>query len=220
MPSLTVENYIKTIYQLVTSQGGGSAATGQLAAALGVSPGTVTSMLKTLGESGLVTYTPYEGVQLTPSGSKLALRVLRRHRLIELFLVQTLGLSWDEVHQEAEHMEHAVSDRLIDRIDEHLGFPASDPHGDPIPTSEGELRQADTLALVDCPLGQRFRLARVLDQSPEFLRYLTESGLTLGVLGQVTANHHEAGIVTVDVATGPTTLGRTAAEKLRVVLEG
>lgn len=216
MPSLTVENYIKSIYLLSSGAGGSPAATGQLSAALGVSPGTVTSMLKTLGESGLVTYTPYEGVHLTPSGTKLALRVLRRHRLIELFLARTLGLSWDEVHEEAEHMEHSVSDRLIDRIDEHLGFPACDPHGDPIPTSDGELRQSDTKALVECLPGEGFRLARVLDQTPEFLRYLTDSGLTLGVAGQVRANHREAGIVIVDFEGGSATLGRTAAEKLRV----
>ncbi len=110
MPSLTVENYVKAIYQLAHAADDGAVATGQIAAALGVLPGTVTSMLKTLDESNLATYTPYEGVRLTPSGRALALRVLRRHRLIEQFLSQTLNLTWDEVHEEAEHMEHAVSD--------------------------------------------------------------------------------------------------------------
>src|ERR1700690_2868709 len=120
LPSLTVENYVKTIYQISAQQRGEPAATGQLAAALRVSPGTVTSMLKTLGESNLAEYTPHHGAKLTPSGYALALRVVRRHRLIELFLVRTLDLTWDEVHEEAEHMEHAISDLLVDRIDAYL----------------------------------------------------------------------------------------------------
>ncbi len=139
LPSLTVENYVKTIYQISAQQRGEPAATGQLAAALGVSPGTVTSMLKTLGESNLVEYTPHHGARLTPSGQALATRVVRRHRLIELFLVRTLDLTWDEVHEEAEHMEHAVSDLLVDRIDAFLGYPDSDPHGDPIPRADGSV---------------------------------------------------------------------------------
>src|SRR6187549_4175838 len=128
MASLTVENYLKAIYQISGRAEAGVASTGALAEALSVSPGTVTSMLKTLDESNLATYTPYEGVRLTPSGQALALRVLRRHRLIEQFLSETLNLSWDEVHEEAEHMEHAVSDWLIDRIDAYLGHPPTDPH--------------------------------------------------------------------------------------------
>src|SRR4051794_22893709 len=135
--SLTIENYVKAIYQLSAEGGGEIAATGKLAETLGVSPSTVTSMLKTLSESGLAKYTPYEGARLTGAGRSLALRVLRRHRLIELFLVQTLKFAWDEVHAEAENMEHAVSDLLIDRIDAFLGRPESDPHGDPIPRADG-----------------------------------------------------------------------------------
>lgn len=215
MPSLTVENYIKAIFQICQS-GSGQAATGQLAAALGVSPGTVTSMLKTLSESKLVTYTPYEGVRLTAAGNALALRVVRRHRLIELFLVKTLDLPWDAVHEEAEHMEHAVSDRLIDRIDTFLGHPDVDPHGDPIPRSDGTLKVDDSRTLAECQVGDRFRLARVIDQSPEFLRFLSGSGLPLGVLGQIVANTPEAGVVTVSVDGTETTLGRSAAEKLLV----
>ena len=134
-PSSTVENYLKAIYQ-------GTAGLepkqrllpmGQLAAALDVSPGTATTMVKTLAESGLVEYEPYAGVMLTSAGKKLATLVLRRHRLIELFLVNVMGLKWDEVHEDAEQLEHAVSDRLVDRMDEMLGRPATDPHGDPIP---------------------------------------------------------------------------------------
>jgi len=220
VPSLTVENYVKTIFQICSAQSGKPAATGQLAAALNVSPGTVTSMLKTLSESGLATYTPYEGVRLTPAGNALALRVMRRHRLIELFLAQTLSLAWDEVHEEAEHMEHAVSDRLVDRIDVYLGHPQVDPHGDPIPRADGSLDTPASRTLAECQVGSQFRLARVVDQSPEFLRFLTESGLTLGALGAVLANRIEAGIVTVLVDGQQTALGREAAEKIFVTSRG
>ena len=131
-------------------------ATGNIAAALGVLPGTVTSMLKTLDESNLATYTPYEGVRLTAAGRALALRVLRRHRLIEQFLSQTLNLTWDEVHEEAEHMEHAVSDALVDRIDAYLGHPTTDPHGDPIPQADGTIAAAADRSLAECAPGNDF----------------------------------------------------------------
>ena len=216
VPSLTVENYVKSIYQIGISQAGKPAATGQLAAALGVSPGSVTSMLKTLSESGLATYTPYEGVSLTVAGVALALRVIRRHRLIELFLAKTLDLNWDEVHEEAEHMEHAVSDLLVDRIDAVLGHPHVDPHGDPIPRADGSLDTPEVRPLAVCSPGDEFRLARVVDQSPQFLRYLTEAGLSLGTAGRVTANRAEAGTVTIELTSGEATLAREAAEKLLV----
>jgi len=215
LPSLTVENYVKTIYQICLA-GDGQAATGQLAQALGVSPGTVTSMLKTLGESNLVTYTPYEGVRLTQAGEALALRIVRRHRLIELFLVRTLDLTWDEVHEEAENMEHAVSDRLVDRMDAFLVHPVADPHGDPIPRSDGSYETPASRSLAECNVGEEFLLARVIDQSPEFLRFLSSSGLPLGAEGRVVVNGSEAGIVTVKVAGKQTTLGRAAADKIRV----
>jgi DtxR family Mn-dependent transcriptional regulator len=198
LPSLTIENYVKTIYQTCAAQGERAAGTGQLAAALGVAPGTVTSMLKTLNDTGLVEYTPYEGVKLTPSGTKLALHVLRRHRLIELFLVQMLDFTWDEVHDEAENLEHAVSDLLVDRIDQLLGYPSTDPHGDPIPTADGKLDARDGTDLSAWPVGRRFRLDRVLDQSPDFLRYLSEQGLALGAEGVVSRRLPEAGILTID----------------------
>jgi DtxR family Mn-dependent transcriptional regulator len=217
VPSLTVENYVKTIFQICFAQSGRPAATGQLAAALNVSPGTVTSMLKTLSESGLATYAPYEGVRLTAAGSALALRVVRRHRLIELFLAKTLSLTWDEVHEEAEHMEHAVSDRLVDRIDVFLGYPQFDPHGDPIPRADGTLDTPASRTLAQCQPGVRFRLARVIDQSPEFLRFLTDSGLPLGTHGEVIANQAGADMVTVAVNGQTTELGREAAENILVV---
>lgn len=216
MASLTVENYVKAIFQICFAQSGRPAGTGQVAAALSVSPGTVTSMLKTLSESGLATYAPYEGVRLTAAGNALALRVMRRHRLIELFLVETLKLAWDEVHEEAEHMEHAVSDRLIDRIDEFLGFPQSDPHGDPIPRADGSLETPASRTLAECPVGFQFCLARVVDQSPEFLRFLTETGLPLGARGEVVANSAAGGVLTVAVDGRQTSLGREAAEKILV----
>ena len=141
LPSHTVENYLKAIFlaQVALLPSEQLVPMGQLASALGVVPGTATTMVKALAESGLVRYEPYAGVRLTPAGEKLAARVLRRHRLIELFLVQVMGMSWTEVHDEAEHLEHAVSDRLIERIDEMLGRPSADPHGDPIPGPEGTL---------------------------------------------------------------------------------
>lgn len=216
MPSLTVENYVKSIFNICLTEESRRAATGQLASALNVSPGTVTSMLKTLSEAGLATYTPYEGVRLTDSGNGLALQILRKHRLIELFLVQTLDLEWDQVHEDAEQLEHVISDFLIDRIDVYLGHPKFDPHGDPIPTADGRLAMRETESLVACQPGTRFRLARVMDQSPEFLRYLRQSGVSLGVEGRVVANRPEAGIVTIELNDREMTLGHEAAQKLQV----
>jgi DtxR family Mn-dependent transcriptional regulator len=173
-------------------------------------------MLKTLAESGLARYTPYEGVNLTDAGRTLALRVLRRHRLLELFLVRTLDFSWDEVHDEAEHLEHAVSDRLVDRIDAFLGYPETDPHGDPIPTAAGVVKKSPSSSLAEWEAGRPFRLVRVLEQSPEFLRYLSETGLSLGAQGEVVAGRPEAGVVTVRFNGHETTMAREAAEKLLV----
>ena len=219
LASLTVENYVKVIYQLCLTHSGQPAATGQIAATLGVSPGTVTSMLKTLAEGNLVSYTPYEGVQLTGAGRALALRVLRRHRLIELFLSRTLEMTWDEVHEEAEHMEHSVSDRLIDRIDAYLDHPDTDPHGDPIPKADGTVHRTPGQSLADAKAGEGFRVCRVLDQSPDFLRYLSQSGLVIGAEGELLANESAAGIVTLRLRgqAGELNLGREAAGKLIVM---
>jgi DtxR family Mn-dependent transcriptional regulator len=215
--SLTVENYCKAILQIGHQAGTEWVTTGQVAARLNVSPGTVTSMLKGLAETELAEYRPYEGVKLTKAGRSLALRMLRRHRLIELFLVKTLGLTWDEVHEEAEHMEHSVSDRLIDRIDDFLGRPDYDPHGDPIPAADGHLRgRAPHLPLTQIDVGQRVRLARVLNQDPEFLRYLTESQLDIGVTLTVEKKSREAGILSVHSEHGSVALGWTTAEQMLV----
>lgn len=220
MASLTVENYLKTIVHLAHEQGAAAdlaspVATGSIAASLGVSPGTVTSMLKTLADSGLATYTPYEGVRLTAAGERLAMRVIRRHRLIELFLVQTLGLSWDEVHDEAENMEHAVSDWLVDQIDAKLGFPSVDPHGEPIPSSDGSIAAPDDRPLADHPPGEPFRVTRVADQSPEFLRRLSDAGLEIGAEGRL-ATPAADGAVTVHVDAGPQVLSRDEASRVMV----
>jgi len=215
MASLTVENYVKAIYQLA-EPADDAVATGQISAALGVLPGTVTSMLKTLDESNLATYTPYEGVRLTPAGRALALRVVRRHRLIERFLVETLQLSWDEVHEEAENMEHAVSDWLVDRIDAALGYPKTDPHGEPIPKADGTVAATPDRRLTDCRAGERFHVARVTDQTPEFLRYLSQAGLEIGTSGSLVANEPAADKVTISIRGANRTLPREMAGKLMV----
>lgn len=220
MATLTIENYVKTIYQIAARrEPDASVATGELAQALAVSPGTVTGMLKTLSEATppLATYTPYEGACLTPAGRELAMQVLRRHRLVELFLVQTLHMPWDEVHEEAEHLEHAVSDRLIDRIDAYLGHPTVDPHGDPIPRADGSLPEPEGIALTSLPAGRRFRLVRVMDQDPAFLRYLSECGLDLGAEAELMENRPESGALVLRVGDRPVVLGHEAAGKVLVL---
>lgn len=217
MASLTVENYVKTIALIADRNPAGAAvATGELAQALGVSPGTVTAMLKTLDEAALATYTPYEGARLTDAGRRLALMVIRRHRLLELFLSRTLDMTWDEVHEEAEHMEHAVSDLLIDRIERFLGHPAVDPHGDPIPAADGSLNQPRGITLARCRPGSTFRVIRVMDQDPAFLRYLTECGLGLNAEGHLRENRPEAGAVVCRLGDRDVALGAAAAEKVLV----
>ena len=181
LPSYTVENYLKALLQAQTGLGPADLVPmGQLAAALGVVPGTATAMVKTLAEAGLVDHRPYAGVRLTPAGEKLAAAVLRRHRLIELFLVKVMGMSWTEVHDEAEHLEHAVSERLIERIDQMLGRPAVDPHGDPIPDPHGAVDDRAYDTLLTCPLGARVAVSRVTDQDTSFLRFVERHDLKPG----------------------------------------
>lgn len=180
--SSTVENYLKAIYQAEISKNnhGELVPMGQLSNALGVVPGTATTMVKALAETGLVRYEPYAGVQLTEAGQRLAALVLRRHRLLELFLVKVLDMSWAEVHEEAERLEHAASDRLIDRIDAMLGRPAVDPHGDPIPDSDGTIVTPRHQSLLTCPLDTSLVLSRVTNQDSDFLRFLESNELTPG----------------------------------------
>src|SRR5438093_6259889 len=175
LPSSTVENYLKAIYLGQSSVGRDERLLpmGQVATALGVTPGTATTMVKARAESGLAEYEPYSGVRLTAAGEKLAGLVLRRHRLVELFLVQVMGMSWAEVHDEAEQLEHVVSERLIERIDEMLGRPTHDPHGDPIPTPEGRIQADPHLeTLLTCPTGVPLRVTRIADQDPAFLHFI------------------------------------------------
>lgn len=218
MASLTVENYVKAILQVQQKSGDTMVSPGALAARLGVSPGSVTSMLKTLSESGLVSYVPYEGVELTETGQKLATRMLRRHRLIELFLHDTLNLTWDQVHEEAEELEHAVSEFLVDRIDEFLGHPGADPHGAPIPSADGQMRddQRGTITLAACQIGDRIRFIRVVNQEPDFLRYLSDSGFQLGEVGAVVENSHDAGVVRTEINGQQFTVGLRAAQTILV----
>jgi DtxR family transcriptional regulator, Mn-dependent transcriptional regulator len=212
----TVEDYLKTIL-LAEVKPGSLVGMGRIAEDLAVAPGTVTAMGKTLAQSGLVDYAPYSGVQLTEAGRRLALHVLRRHRLVELFLVQVLGMSWDEVHQEAEELEHAVSDRLIERIDEMLGFPSVDPHGDPIPDAEGVFEQPKLAALPASRVGERVEVRRVGDQSVEFLRLLDKLGLVPGSLVTLLARDEISDTVVLENASGrEVQLGIRAASKIFV----
>jgi DtxR family Mn-dependent transcriptional regulator len=219
LPSQTVENYLKTIFlaQASRSTPDGLVPMGQIASALGVVPGTATTMVKALSESGLVHYEPYMGVRLTPAGEKLAGLVLRRHRLIELFLVRILGMNWTEVHDEAERLEHAVSERLIERIDAMLGRPAVDPHGDPIPSAEGHVTPTDDLDLANVPVKTRVHVTRVIDQEPEFLRFIERCDLTPG--REVTVESRDLAADSVRLTNGAgkeLTIGARAAAKVLV----
>ncbi len=217
MPTSTVEDYLKQILLEEQGRGGERVPTGRVAQALAVTPGTVTTMVKTLADSGLVDYEAYGGVLLTPAGRKLALHVLRRHRLIELFLVRVMGMDWSEVHPEAERLEHAVSDRLIERIDEMLGRPAVDPHGDPIPTATGEVAPATQDSLAELESGRRGRVARIADQEAEFLKLVERLGLRPGTRVKVVARDAAADTLELEVDAGATArLGLRAAAKIFV----
>src|SRR3954447_15853686 len=152
MPTSTVENYVKQLYLEQQRAPEQLVSMGKLATAMGVVPGTATTMMKALADSGLVAYEPRGGVRLTRGGEQLALHVLRRHRLVELFLVQVLGMDWSEVHPEAEELEHAISDKVLERIDAFLGHPQVDPHGDPIPSAKGKVSHRSLTSLAECEL--------------------------------------------------------------------
>jgi DtxR family Mn-dependent transcriptional regulator len=221
LPSSTVENYIKAILQGQTTLAADTRLVpmGQVAAALGVTPGTATTMVKALAESGLVEYEPYSGVRLTLAGERLAGLVLRRHRLVELFLVQVLGMNWDEVHDDAEQLEHVVSERLIERIDEMLGRPTHDPHGDPIPTAEGTLPAHHHDSLLTCPVGIPLRMTRIADQDPAFLRFVERNALKPGQIVEVESRDAAADSVRlVGKGRDTITIGARAASKLLVEL--
>jgi DtxR family Mn-dependent transcriptional regulator len=175
--SVAVEDYIKHIWKLQSA--GRRATTKAIADRLDLGRGTVTGMLQQLASRDLVEYEPYYGVRLTAAGEQLALRQIRRHRLIELFLVQTLGLGWEQVHRDAERLEHAVSDELIEQIDTYLGHPVVDPHGAPIPSATGSVVRQDFQPLSELEAGEAGVVRRVSDREPEFLTYLKDIGLEL-----------------------------------------
>jgi DtxR family Mn-dependent transcriptional regulator len=217
MATSTVENYLKQLYLEQRSTDGGMVPMGRLAAAMGVVPGTATSMVKALADSGLVEYEPREGVRLTRSGEQLALHVLRRHRLVELFLVRMLGLDWSEVHDEADLLEHAISDRVMERIDAVLGHPKADPHGDPIPTAKGLLHEPHRMSLADCPENSPQQVARVLDQEPVFLQFAERNGLVPGAAVVVAKRDAAAEAVRIRVGKrDEVSLGMAAAAKILV----
>ncbi len=219
MPSSTVEDYVKQLFFEQAAAGAGQMVPmGKLATAMNVTPGTATSMGKTLADLGLADYEPRAGVRLSPEGEQLALKMLRRHRLIERLLVDILGLDWSEVHDEAEQLEHAISDKVLDRIDALLGHPTSDPHGDPIPTAKGHMVQVVLLSLAECPTESPQRIARVVDQDPLFLQFAHRHGLTPGAVVTVTRRDDIAGAVTLDSTheSAPISLGTQAAEKFMV----
>src|SRR3954468_21877629 len=220
MATSTVENYVKQLYlaqQSAPAGPGELVSMGRLASAMRVVPGTVTTMVKALADSGLVTYEPRGGVRLTRGGEQLALHVLRRHRLVELFLVKVLGLDWSEVHEEADELEHAISDKVLEKIDAYLGRPSADPHGDPIPTAKGKLADAPTKSLAVCDLNRTVTIARIVDQEPAFLQFVNRCGLMPGVSVKVESRDALGDSTTIrPQGRPPVTLGTSAAAKILV----
>lgn len=201
--SRSVEDYLKAIFAI--TERGEAASTSVIAAALDVQPASVTGMVKRLAEAGMLQHVPYRGVRLTGKGIREALRVIRRHRILETYLLQRLGYTWDDVHEEAERLEHAASDRLIDQMASALEDPSHDPHGAPIPTSAGEIEAVDFATLAEMAAGDHVRIRAVDDEEPEGLRSMEAQGLVPGVLLQVEDRQAGDGDVTVRVAgsTGP-----------------
>ena len=200
LPELTgpVEDYLKVIYELELR--GGVAGTNEIAAALGIAAPSVSGMIRRLSGQGLVTHAPYKGVQLTREGRRAALRTIRRHRVIESYLTQALGYPWDRVHDEAERLEHAASDELIDRMAAAIGEPETDPHGAPIPTREGTMgAEPELSALAELADGAQARIARVGDRDGERLRYLSNLGMAIGAEVELVSREPYDGPITVKV---------------------
>lgn len=220
MPTSTVENYLKAVF-LRAPGAGATVSTGAMAEALEVTPGTITTMVKHLAAQGLLEHNPRAGVRLTPAGRAVAVGVLRKHRLVETFLVRVLEMDWAEVHAEAEALEHAISDRLLARIDAYLGHPKVDPHGDPIPTAQGKVPEAEPAAtLADCPQKKWLRVARITDQSAAFLEFVTQAGLKPGARIQVQQRETASGVVRCDLGRGRrAVLGLPEAAKIQVRAE-
>jgi DtxR family Mn-dependent transcriptional regulator len=221
MPTSTVENYIKRLYLLGQERPGVPVLMGDLARAMRVVPGTATTMVKALAKAGLLRHTPRVGARLTPAGDRLALQMLRKHRLIEMFLVQTLGLDWSEIHEEAELLEHAWSDRLVERLDAFLGHPRVDPHGDPIPSAAGRMAARAVRPLSELAPGANATLARIGRQDAEFLRFLNAAGLRPGRRLRVTRRDSVADLLVIKLkGGGEVSLGGKAARHLLVEPKG
>jgi DtxR family transcriptional regulator, Mn-dependent transcriptional regulator len=208
------EDYLKTIYKL--QQEGSAVRTTALAKALGVEPASVTGVVKRLAELNYVEHQPYKGVTLTRAGELVALEVIRHHRLIELYLIRSLGYSWDEVHDEAERLEHAVSNLFIERIEAALGFPELDPHGAPIPTTDGHIAPRRGTPLSELEAGQRGRVARVSDDDPGLLRYLAALEIRPGVEIAIAAVAPYGGPITIEINGAAHSLGPQAASQVFV----
>lgn len=207
--SMAVEDYVKAIYSHTEWQSTPITTTA-LAARLGLAPSSVTEMVRKLGGLGLVDHVPYGAVTLTEDGAALALRMLRRHRLIETWLVRHFDYSWDEVHDEAEVLEHALSDRLLDAIDDRLGFPTRDPHGDPIPSASGVVSRVPGILLADAAPGTIANVIRISDRDPALLRQLEASGLGVDASIEVIGRHPSGGGFTVRLGNSELDLGEQA----------
>jgi DtxR family transcriptional regulator, Mn-dependent transcriptional regulator len=214
-----VEDYAKAIYGL-QHRLGGPVGTNTLAERLDVAPSTVTAMLKRLDELDLVRYEPYHGVTLTAAGERVALEVMRHHRLLEAFLADSLGMPWDRVHDEAEVLEHYISEDLEQRIAEKLGDPSLDPHGDPIPSAELDLVEDATISLAELSEGESATFARVSDADPAMLRYLAERGIRPGLVLRVNGAQPFGGPLAVEVEGTEHLLGAELAQAIRVLPEG
>jgi DtxR family Mn-dependent transcriptional regulator len=218
-PSEAIEDYAKAIYSLA-GRTDGAVSTNALAERLGVTPASVSAMVKKLDDRGLVEHVPYKGVALTPAGKRVALEVLRHHRLLETYLAEHLGVPWDRVHEEAEALEHVLSEYLEARIAAKLGNPTHDPHGDPIPSVELEIAEGDTVSLAGLEAGARGHFVRGSDSDPEMLRYLAERGVALGDELEVLERQPFDGPLTVRFGDRLLTLGGALARAMRVDLQG
>jgi DtxR family Mn-dependent transcriptional regulator len=208
--SVAVQDYAKAIYSI-----GGEVSNSAIAERLGVSPASASAMVKRLESLGLVVHRPYRGVTLTDAGERVALEVIRHHRLIELYLAQALGMPWDRVHEEAEVLEHAISPQLSELIAAALGNPKRDPHGDPIPTPEGQIEERPTRSLAELEPGDAGTLVRVSDSDPEMLRYLSQRGITPGDRFEVTDKQPFDGPLSVRFGDQEHVLGGALAGAMR-----
>jgi DtxR family transcriptional regulator, Mn-dependent transcriptional regulator len=217
--SAAIEDYAKAIYALAR-RGDGTVTTTALAERLSVTPASVSSMVKKLAERGLAAHTPYHGVRLTAAGERLALSVMRQHRLLETYLVEHLGVPPDRVHEDAEALEHVLSDDLVDRIAAKLNNPTHDPHGDPIPTADLVIDEGTTTSLAEMQPGDRGRFVRISDADPEMLRYLEKLEVRLGDHAEILDRQPFGGPLTVRFGGARHTLGGALAAAMRIELDG